>query len=162
MVTGNFSSYIEVKWSEVTQSCPTLCDPMDCSLPGSPIHGILQAIVLEGVAISFSRGSSRPRDRTRVSRIVDRRFTVWATREPTIMSRWYTWTKFSFVPGEFQKIKSCLVIEGFFFPFFLNQVLSYHATCSKAEVDKFKVRKQIVYQVKLPRAFGPFVSCLYN
>ena len=44
--------------SEVTQSCPTLCDPMDCSLPGSSLHGILQARVLEWVAISFSRGSS--------------------------------------------------------------------------------------------------------
>ena len=42
------------KESEVTQSCPTLCDPMDCSLPGSPIHGIFQARVLEWVAISFS------------------------------------------------------------------------------------------------------------
>ena len=50
--------------SEVTQSCPTLCDPMDCSLPGSSIHGILQARVLEWVTISFSRGSSRPRDWT--------------------------------------------------------------------------------------------------
>ena len=62
--------------SEVSQSCPTLCDPMDCSLPGSSVHGIFQAIVLEWIAISFSRGSSRPRDRTQVSRIVDRRFTV--------------------------------------------------------------------------------------
>ena len=44
--------------SEVTQSCPTLCDPTDCSLPGSSIHGIFQAIVLEWVAISFSRGSN--------------------------------------------------------------------------------------------------------
>ena len=44
--------------SEVAQSCPTLCDPMDCSLPGSSLHGILQARVLEWVAISFSRGSS--------------------------------------------------------------------------------------------------------
>ena len=52
-----------VKWeSEVAQSCPTLCDPMDCSLPGFSLHGILQARVLEWVAISFSRGSSRPRD----------------------------------------------------------------------------------------------------
>ena len=42
--------------SEVAQSCPTLCDPMDCSLPGSSLHGILQARVLEWVAISFSRG----------------------------------------------------------------------------------------------------------
>ena len=44
----------EVKWSEVAQLCPTLCDPMDCSLPGSSVHGILQARILEWVAISFS------------------------------------------------------------------------------------------------------------
>ena len=44
--------------------CPTLCDPMDCSLLGSSLHGILHARVLERVAISFSRGSSRPRDQT--------------------------------------------------------------------------------------------------
>ena len=62
--------------SEVTQSCLTLCNPVDCSLPGSSIHGILQARILEWVAISFSRGSSRPRDRTRVSCIGDRRFNL--------------------------------------------------------------------------------------
>ena len=67
--------------SEVAQSCPTLCDPMGCSLAGSSVHGIFQAIVPEWIAISFSRGSSQPRDQTRVSRIVDRHFTVWATRE---------------------------------------------------------------------------------
>ena len=52
-----------------------------CSLPGSSIHGIFQAVVLEWIAISFSSGSSRPRDGTQVSRFVDRHFTVWATRE---------------------------------------------------------------------------------
>ena len=67
--------------TEVAQSCPTLCDPMDCSPPGSLVHGIFQAWILEWVAVFFSRGSSWPRDRTRVSRIVGRRFTVWATRE---------------------------------------------------------------------------------
>ena len=46
----------------VTQSCCTLCDPMDCSPPGSSVHGILQAKILEWVAISFSRASSPPRD----------------------------------------------------------------------------------------------------
>ena len=46
----------------VAQSCPTLCHPMDCSPPGFSVHGILQARILEWVAISFSRGSSRPRD----------------------------------------------------------------------------------------------------
>ena len=64
------------KESEVAQSCLTLCDPMDCSLPGSSVHGIFQAIVLEWIAISFSSGSSLPRDRTQVYHIVDRRFTV--------------------------------------------------------------------------------------
>ena len=73
--------YGEVKWSEVTQSCPILCDPMDCNLLGSSVYGILQARVLESIAISFSSGSSQPRDRTQVSRTVDRRFTVWAARE---------------------------------------------------------------------------------
>ena len=49
-------------WVLVIQSCPTLCDPMGCSPPGSSIHGLLQARILEWVAISFSRGSSQPRD----------------------------------------------------------------------------------------------------
>ena len=65
-----------VSESEVTQLCPTLCDPMDCSLSGSSIHGIFQARVLEWVTVSFSRGSSRPRNRTRVSHIAGRCFTV--------------------------------------------------------------------------------------
>ena len=59
---------------------PTLRDPMDCSLPGSSVHGIFQARVLEWVTVSFSRRSSRPRDWTRVSHIVGRCFTTWATR----------------------------------------------------------------------------------
>ena len=70
-----------VKWSEFTQFCPTLCDPMDYSPPGSSVHGIFQARILEWVAISFSRGSSRPRDRTWVSHIASRCFTIWATKE---------------------------------------------------------------------------------
>ena len=64
--------------SEVAQLCPTLCDPIDCSLPGSSVHGIFQAIVLGRIATSFSRGSSQPRAQTQVSCFVDRRFTVWA------------------------------------------------------------------------------------
>ena len=49
------------------QLCPILCDPMDCSLPGSSVQGVFQARILEWVAISFSRGSSRPRDPTQVA-----------------------------------------------------------------------------------------------
>ena len=48
--------------SEVAQSCPTLCDPMACSLPGFSVHGIFQARILEWITIFFSRRSSRPRD----------------------------------------------------------------------------------------------------
>ena len=66
--------------SEISWSFPTLCDPIDCSLSGSSIHGIFQARTLDWVAISFSKRSSQPRDRTLVSRIVGRHFTVWATK----------------------------------------------------------------------------------
>ena len=62
-------------------SCPTLCDPKDCSLSGSSVHQILQARILECVAIPFSRGSSWPMDQTQVSCMVGRFFTIWATRE---------------------------------------------------------------------------------
>ena len=76
----------EVKWAlgsittnkasggEVAQSCPTLCDLVDCNLLGFSVHGILQARILEWIAISFSRGSSRPRDQTQVSCIGGRHF----------------------------------------------------------------------------------------
>ena len=66
--------YLEVKWSEFSQSCPTLCDPMDCSLQGFSVHGIFHARALEWVAISFSRGASRPRDWTRGSHIASIHF----------------------------------------------------------------------------------------
>ena len=66
---------------KVAQLCPTLCDPMDCSLPGSSVHGIPQARLLEWVAVPFSRGSSQPRDQTQVSCIAGGFFTFWATGE---------------------------------------------------------------------------------
>ena len=67
------------KWS-----CSVVSDslrPMDCSPPSSSVHGILQARILEWVAISFSRRSSRPRDQTWVFHTASRLFTLWATRE---------------------------------------------------------------------------------
>ena len=78
----DLASYlVEKKVKVKSLSCFQLCDPMDCSLPRSSVHGIFQARVLEWVAISFTRGSSWPRDRTRVSCTVGRRCTIWATRE---------------------------------------------------------------------------------
>ena len=67
--------------SEVTQSCSTLCNPMDCSLPGSSVHRIFPG---KGTGVGWHfllQGSSRPRDRTQVSYIAGRHFTLWATRE---------------------------------------------------------------------------------
>ena len=69
-----------MKWSHSVVS-NSLCDPMDCSLPGSSVHGILQARMLEWVAILLTRGSSWPRDWTQVSCIAGRFLTVWATRD---------------------------------------------------------------------------------
>ena len=67
----------------LSQSCPTLCDPMDCSPPDSSVHGIFQARILEWVAISSSRGSSQSKDRTHISCVS---YTVrW------ILYHWATW-----------------------------------------------------------------------
>ena len=77
VVKGRYTSIVLLLRAtklSVAQLCPTLCDPIDYSLPGSSFHGIFQARILEWVAISFSRGSSQPRDQTRVSHIVSRFF----------------------------------------------------------------------------------------
>ena len=66
------------------QSCPILWDPMDCSLPDSSVHGILQARILEWVPVPSSRGSSQPRDQIQVSRISGRFFTAESPEKPTL------------------------------------------------------------------------------
>ena len=66
----------------VTQSSLTLCDPMDCSPPGSSVHGILHARILEWVAMSSSKGSSQPRDKTQTSHIACRFFTAESQGKP--------------------------------------------------------------------------------
>ena len=72
---------VKVKKSVVTQSYPTLCYHMDCSPPGFSVPKILQARILEWIAIPFFRGSSQPRVWTRVSCIAGRFFIIWATRD---------------------------------------------------------------------------------
>ena len=71
----------------VTQSCLTLCNPMDCSSPGSSVHGILQARILEWFSIPFWRGLSQPRDLTQVPCIPSRFFTVWTKKEVPIQNK---------------------------------------------------------------------------
>ena len=77
--------FIKPSWMNgFSCSVVSLCDPMDHSLPGPSVHGILQARTLEWIAIPFSRGSSQPRDRTWVSCIAGRFFTDWNTRTSTL------------------------------------------------------------------------------
>ena len=94
----SLSFLILVQKVKVAQSCLTLCNPTDCgqwllllqitdcSPPGSSVNGILQARILEWVAISFSRGSSQPRDWSWIFCAAGRFFTIWATREALLIS----------------------------------------------------------------------------
>ena len=79
----------------ITQSCLTLCDPMNCSPPGSSVHGISQARKLELAAISFSRGSSWPRDQIHVSFI-----------DSWILYHWTTWV------SSCCAVFSCLIVSS--------------------------------------------------
>jgi len=82
--TASYGQLGGVQKVKVTESCLILCDRMDCSPPDSSVHGILQARILEWVAMPFSRGSSQLRESNLisfVSCIAGRFFTVWATRE---------------------------------------------------------------------------------
>ena len=143
---------IEVKWSEVKWSgsvmSVTLCDPMDCSPPGSLVHGIFQAWIWGRVAISFSRGSSWPRDWTQVSCIVGRRFTIWATRElycnrnsihriQIIMSIWETCFFHFFLSPSGQAMVSFILIRfGWFILIFLKLFLNFfYVVCILAELN---------------------------
>ena len=89
------------------QLCPTLCNPMDCSLPGSSVHGILQTGILEWVAISSSRRSSWPRDWTCASCIVRQFLYNWATWEAQSGGYWYNELKpWAYVSFLFQLLPS--------------------------------------------------------
>ena len=74
--------------AKLLQSCPTLWDPIDFSLPGSSVHATLQERILERVTISFSRGSSQSSNWMQVSHIAGIFFTIWVTREAHILESW--------------------------------------------------------------------------
>ena len=87
---------VNLKWKVVkvlaTQSCLTLCDPMDCSPPGFSVHKVLQARILEFASISFARASFQPRYQTWISCFAGGFFTIWATREATRTLEWVAYT----------------------------------------------------------------------
>jgi len=97
---------------EWSQCCSVMSDSLwpHCSLLGSSVHGILQASILEWVAVPFSRASSKPRDQTQVFHIAGRFFTIWVTREAPrtlayTFSRGFSWlrnqTRISWIAGRF-------------------------------------------------------------
>ena len=110
----------EANWiSDLTcaQLCPTLCNPMDCSLPGFSVHGILQARILEWVAIPFSRGSSLLRDWTWVSWFAGRFFTVWTPRGAYLYV-WKYWSRNKkrhtiFMNSKFNMVKKSILHNSF-------------------------------------------------
>ena len=95
----------------VAQPCPTLCNPKDCSLPGSSVHGILQARILEWIALPFFRGSSQPRDWTWVSWILGRFFTIWAIREDFKIRETHIILDCKFLGG----LEIVIFVNGFFY-----------------------------------------------
>ena len=98
------------------QLCPTLCDPMDYNPPGSSVYGILQARILEWVAIPFSRGFSRFRDQAWVSCIAVRFFTIWAIREAQPQG-----AQVQFLVGELRSHRLCVTVKRYIY-FFFNEV----------------------------------------
>ena len=142
-------AYIKAKKSKVTQSCPTLCDPMGYGLPGSSVHGIFQARILEWVAISFSRGSSWPRDRTQVSCIAGRCFTLWATREvlqptiPLLLKGLFMW-----------QVLSCVIsIQAFIHPLKLHWNI-YWVLQHTGGQEKIPIEWWTLHSLKLALGLG--------
>ena len=83
---STFQNYAILETETFAQSFPTLCDPTDCSPPVSSVHGILQARILEWVAIPFSREAPRPKGQTWGALIAGRFFTTRATRETILLT----------------------------------------------------------------------------
>ena len=96
----------------VFQSCLILCNSTNCSPPGSSVHGICQAVILEWVAIPFSRRSFWPRDQTQVYHIAARFFTVWATSEALVKDYYWLFPYLTMKPGSISDrfIGRCMIL----------------------------------------------------
>ena len=114
---GIFRSLLWSSHSVVSNSS----DPVDYSPPGSFVHGISQARILERVAMPSPRGSSRSRDRTRVSHIAGRCFNLWATRV-CLLKKWYSFSLFCF--AMWGKVVSLILLPDTW-DHYLNNILDY-------------------------------------
>ena len=129
-----------MKWREVlvTQSRSTLCSPMDYSPPGSSVHRVLKARILEWVSMTFSRGSSSPRDWTWVSCTAGSFFTMWATKEASGLVLVYAQVQWSPLGIWMKEMKVHSLPWAFGFP----QVIEWWSTMSQ-----MRVRQELVYNI---------------
>ena len=134
------STINSVQFSSVSQSCPTPCDPMNCSPPGSSVHQILQARILKWVAIPFSRESSWPRDWTWVSCIAGIFFTIRATREAPHLNNSYNNSFVSSIYSQFSNFPDCVI------------------NILKSALDWIKIQTLSIYWDWLIRFFNLFLS----
>ena len=126
-----------------TQRVGILCDPMDCSLPGSPVHGISKARILEWVAISSSRGSSRARDRNCISCIAGRFFTTASLGKPIIPMA----IAISYTCNFFPPFSSFINL----FIKYLLSILLDSGNSSENMMDQLKKKKKTLPLWSLPR-----------
>ena len=117
--------------------CPALCDPVDCSLPGSSVHGVSQARTLEWVAISFLRASSRPRDQTWASCIGRRVLCHLAMWEQSLY----------YNPGSYKLYIIGIISRGLITIIFLHR-LNHRSVTTRNQAGIFKIGKTQVMQVE--------------
>ena len=140
--------------SLVAKLCLILCDPMDYNPPVFSVHGILQARILKRVAISFCRGSSQPRDRTRVSCIAGRFFTYWAT-----CSHWLT---LKFCIYWFLTVSLIYLREVFCIEITMCSItLSTYILSSSLGLGSFRIFKKICSLFSYPPHLLPLYPLIY-
>ena len=131
------------------QSCLTFCNPMNCSPPGSSVHEILQARILEWVSILFSRGSSQLRDWTKISHIVGRYFTIWAQGSQRILE----WVAYPFSSRSSQlrnRTRVSCIAGGFF----TNWATRVSEGPYKFQLQTRKEKESIFPSIPLPTGQG--------
>ena len=142
--------------AQLLQLCPTLCNPMDCSPPGSSVHGILQARILEWVVIPSSRASSQPRDSTCVSfisSIAGRFFTSQAPGKHKVERKeekeWRQWKEY---PQELDCRKSRASV---FLQWEINILKTWHYIFTEVNAERFQVDEEWVSRIRWSESTEP-------
>ena len=149
-------------WSEVliAQLCLTLCNPIDFSPPGSSVHRVLQARILEWVAMPFSRWSSRPRNQTWVSHMAGSFFTIWATRK-AITEIYTNWRTIPHPPPPTSPWYYCFHVIDYF-KYHAVFVIQWLAFVADLEVSFIYSGYWIITNYMICKYFSSSVGCLFT